>query len=368
MIEKTINIKKRFDELTNLISDPKIIADQKEWKKLVKERAGLEDLANAHDSLEKLLEEQKQIQETLKTETDSEILDLFKEEEKNCKEQIEKLEDEIKILLLPKDENDDNNVIIEIRPGVGGEESALFGAVLMKMYCRYAERKRWKVEIADFSETEIGGIKECSFIISGKGAYSKFKYESGVHRVQRVPETESQGRVHTSTATVAVLPEVEEVDFEILDKDIRVDTYRSSGAGGQHVNKTDSAIRITHMPTGIVVACQDERSQLKNRERAFQILRSKLYEFYKSQIDKEYSENRKNQVGNAERCERIRTYNYPQGRVTDHRINHTIYALEEFLDGNIDEMIEKLALDDQRKKLEDALNNAWLKPKSMLKY
>lgn len=357
MIEKTINIKNRFDELTNLISKPEIIADQNQWKKLVKERAGLEDLAEAHDLLVKLKAELEQTKQTLHIETDPEMIELFKEEEKNCKEKIEKLEEEIKILLLPKDENDEGNVIIEIRPGVGGEESALFGAVLMKMYCRYAERKRWKVEIADLSETEIGGIKECSFIISGKGAYSKLKFESGVHRVQRVPETESQGRVHTSTATVAVLPEVEDVDFEILDKDIRIDTYRSSGAGGQHVNKTDSAIRITHMPTGIVVACQDERSQIKNKERAFQILKSKLYEFYKNQIDKEYSENRKSQVGNAERCERIRTYNYPQGRVTDHRINLTIYALEDFLDGNIDEMVESLALADQKEKLEKALGN-----------
>ena len=355
MIEKTINIKKRFDELTDLISKPDIIVDQKQWKKLVKERAGLEDIAAAHDELEKALKELDSVRETLKAEKDPEILDLFKEEEKDCKKKIETLEERIKILLLPKDENDDSNVIIEIRPGVGGEESALFGAVLMKMYSRYAERKHWKFEIADLSETEIGGIKECSFIISGKGAYSKLKYESGVHRVQRVPETESQGRVHTSTATVAVLPEVEEVDFEILDKDLRIDTYRSSGAGGQHVNKTDSAIRITHIPTGIVVACQDERSQIKNRERAFQILKSKLYEFYKSQIDKEYSENRKNQVGNAERCERIRTYNYPQGRVTDHRINFTLYALEDFLDGNLDEMIENLELADQKKKLEMAL-------------
>ena len=356
MIEKTAIIKKRFDELTELISKPEIIADQKEWKKLVKERAGLEEIAEAHDELEKLINEYNSVQQTIKNETDAEIVELFKEEEKSCKKKIEELEEKIKILLLPKDENDDNNVIIEIRPGVGGEESALFGAVLLKMYCRYAERKRWKVEIADYSETEIGGVKECSFIISGKGAYSKLKYESGVHRVQRVPETESQGRVHTSTATVAVLPEVEEVDFEILDKDLRIDTYRSSGAGGQHVNKTDSAIRITHLPTGIVVACQDERSQIKNRERAFQILKSKLYEFYKSQIDKEYSENRKSQVGNAERCERIRTYNYPQGRVTDHRINYTIYALEDFLDGNLDEMIENLELDDQKRKLEQALN------------
>ena len=356
MIDKTINIKKRFDELTDLISKPEIIADQKEWKKLVKERASLEDLANAHDELVKLQKELSEAEVTLKTETDEEMIDLFKEEVKDCKQKIDKLEEKIKILLLPKDENDDSNVIIEIRPGVGGEESALFGAVLMKMYMRYAERKKWKVEIADYSETEMGGVKECSFIISGKGAYSKLKYESGVHRVQRVPETESQGRVHTSTATVAVLPEVEDVDFEILDKDIRIDTYRSSGAGGQHVNKTDSAIRITHMPTGIVVACQDERSQIKNRERAFQILKSKLYDYYKSQRDKEYSENRKSQVGNAERCERIRTYNYPQGRITDHRINYTIYSLDYFLDGNIDEMIENLALADQKAKLELALN------------
>ena len=357
MIEKTKIIKQRFDELTNLISKPEIIANQKEWKKLVKERAGLEKLAEAHEELAKLVNELDNVQKTLKTESDCEIIELFKEEEKNCKKKIEELEEQIKILLLPKDENDDSNVIIEIRPGVGGEESALFGAVLLKMYCRYAERKKWKVEIADYSETEIGGIKECSFIISGKGAYSKLKYESGVHRVQRVPETESQGRVHTSTTTVAVLPEVEEVDFEILDRDLRIDTYRSSGAGGQHVNKTDSAIRITHLPTGIVVACQDERSQIKNRERAFQILKSKLYEYYKSQIDKEYSENRKSQVGNAERCERIRTYNYPQGRVTDHRINFTLYALEDFLDGNLDEMIENLEIADQKRKLEQSLAN-----------
>ncbi|MGN0748355.1 MAG: peptide chain release factor 1 [Christensenellales bacterium] len=357
MVEKTLNIKKRFDELTDLISKPEIIADQKEWKKLVKERASLEDLANAHDELVKLKKELSEAEETLKSETDKDMIELFSEEVKSCRKKIEELEEKIKILLLPKDENDESNVIIEIRPGVGGEESALFGAVLMKMYMRYAERKRWSVEIADYSETEMGGVKECSFIISGKGAYSRLKYESGVHRVQRVPETESQGRVHTSTATVAVLPEVEEVDFEILDKDIRIDTYRSSGAGGQHVNKTDSAIRITHMPTGIVVACQDERSQIKNRERAFQILKSKLYDFYKTQRDKEYSENRKSQVGNAERCERIRTYNYPQGRITDHRINYTIYSLDDFLDGNIDEMIEQLSLADQKEKLEEALKN-----------
>ncbi len=357
MLDKTITFKKRFDELTELISKPEIIADQQQWKKLVKERSGLEQLAEAHDSLEKLVKEKDEIHKTLESETDAEMVELFREEEKSNKAKIEELEEKIKILLLPKDENDESNVIIEIRAGVGGEESALFGAVLLKMYSRFAERNRWKVEMIDVSETEIGGIKECSFTISGKGAYAKLKYESGVHRVQRVPETESQGRVHTSTATVAVLPEVEDVDFEILDKDIRIDTYRSSGAGGQHINKTDSAIRITHLPTGIVVACQDERSQIKNKEKAFNVLRSKLYDFYKSQKDKEYADNRKSQIGNAERCERIRTYNYPQGRITDHRINYTVYNLEDFLDGNIEDLLENLAIADQKAKLEAALNN-----------
>lgn len=357
MLDKTITFKKRFDELTELISKPEIIADQQQWKKLVKERSGLEQLAEAHDSLEKLVKEKDEIHKTLESETDPEMVELFREEEKSNKAKIEELEEKIKILLLPKDENDESNVIIEIRAGVGGEESALFGAVLLKMYSRFAERNRWKVEMIDVSETEIGGIKECSFTISGKGAYAKLKYESGVHRVQRVPETESQGRVHTSTATVAVLPEVEDVDFEILDKDIRIDTYRSSGAGGQHINKTDSAIRITHLPTGIVVACQDERSQIKNKEKAFNVLRSKLYDFYKSQKDKEYADNRKSQIGNAERCERIRTYNYPQGRITDHRINYTVYNLEDFLDGNIEDLLENLAIADQKAKLEAALNN-----------
>ena len=357
MLDKTITFKKRFDELTELISKPEIIADQQQWKKLVKERSGLEQLAEAHDSLEKLVKEKDEIHKTLESETDAEMVELFREEEKSNKAKIEELEEKIKILLLPKDENDESNVIIEIRAGVGGEESALFGAVLLKMYSRFAERNRWKVEMIDVSETEIGGIKECSFTISGKGAYAKLKYESGVHRVQRVPETESQGRVHTSTATVAVLPEVEDVDFEILDKDIRIDTYRSSGAGGQHINKTDSAIRITHLPTGIVVACQDERSQIKNKEKAFNVLRSKLYDFYKSQKDKEYADNRKSQIGNAERSERIRTYNYPQGRITDHRINYTVYNLEDFLDGNIEDLLENLAIADQKAKLEAALNN-----------
>ncbi len=355
MIEKTENIQKRFDELTELVSNADVISDQKEWKKLMKERASLEDIVSARQELIKLNNELEGIHKTLDKEKDSEMLEFFKEEEKICKEKIEKLEEDLKFLLLPKDENDDNNVIMEIRGGVGGEESALFATELLNMYRRFAERNNWRIEINDVSETEIGGIKECSLTIIGKGAYAKLKYESGVHRVQRVPETEAQGRIHTSTATIAVLPEIEEIDFEILDKDLKVDTYRSSGAGGQKVNKTDSAVRMTHIPTGIVVACQDERSQFKNRDKAYSILKSKLYDFYKTKRDNEYAENRKNQVGNAERCERIRTYNYPQGRITDHRINYTVYSLESFLDGDINDLIENLAIADRKEKLEAAL-------------
>lgn len=355
MIEKTESIEKRFDELTELVSNPEIIADQKEWKKLVKERASLEDIVSARQELIKLNNDLEQINKTLKTEKDEELLEVFEEEKKICEEKIEKAEEDLKILLLPKDENDDNNVIMEIRAGVGGEESALFATELFNMYQRFAERNHWKVEINDIAEMELGGIRECSFTIIGKGAYSKLKYESGVHRVQRVPETEAQGRVHTSTATVAVLPEVEDIDFEIQEKDLRIDTYRSSGAGGQKVNKTDSAVRMTHIPTEIVVACQDERSQHKNRDKAMSILKSKLYDFYRSQRDNEYAENRKNQVGNAERCERIRTYNYPQGRITDHRINYTVYSLDTFLDGDINDLLENLAIADRKSKLEAAL-------------
>ena len=270
------------------------------------------------------------------------------------KEEIEKKIEEIKILLLPKDANDDSNVIIEIRQAAGGEESALFCSVLFRMYQMYADKKHWKVEVMDLNETELGGIKEITFMVKGKGAYSRFKYESGVHRVQRVPETESQGRIHTSTSTVAVLPEIEEVEFEIEDKDLKIDTYRSSGAGGQHVNKTESAIRITHLPTGIVVACQDERSQIKNRERAMSILRSKLYDYYQGQIESEYKQERKSQVGTGDRSERVRTYNYPQGRVTDHRVNVTSYNIESVLNGDLDLFIDALTLKDRAEKLANA--------------
>ncbi|HIV01498.1 MAG TPA: peptide chain release factor 1 [Candidatus Caccopulliclostridium gallistercoris] len=356
MLEKTTKIKQRYDELTDLIVKPEIIADNNEWKKLVKERNSIEDIALAHDKLEKLVKEKEQTESVIANEKDHEMKKLFEDELFEINKNIEKLEEEIKVLLLPKDENDESDVIVEIRAAAGGEESALFGAVLMKMYTRFAERKHWKVEMIDVSETELGGIKEAVFSIKGKNAYKYLKYESGVHRVQRVPETETQGRVHTSTATVAILPEVQDVDFEINDKDIKIDTYRSSGAGGQHVNKTDSAIRITHFPTGIVVACQDERSQIKNRERAMSILKAKLYDYYKTQQDKEYAENRRSQVGTGDRSERIRTYNYPQGRITDHRINYSVYNMDDFLDGDIEEMSDELQREDQKRKLEQAGN------------
>ena len=356
MLEKTTKIKQRYDELTDLIVKPEIIADNNEWKKLVKERNSIEDIALAHDKLEKLVKEKEQTESVIANEKDHEMKKLFEDELFEINKNIEKLEEEIKVLLLPKDENDESDVIVEIRAAAGGEESALFGAVLMKMYTRFAERKHWKVEMIDVSETELGGIKEAVFSIKGKNAYKYLKYESGVHRVQRVPETETQGRVHTSTATVAILPEVQDVDFEINDKDIKIDTYRSSGAGGQHVNKTESAIRITHFPTGIVVACQDERSQIKNRERAMSILKAKLYDYYKTQQDKEYAENRRSQVGTGDRSERIRTYNYPQGRITDHRINYSVYNMNDFLDGDIEEMSDELQREDQKRKLEQAGN------------
>ncbi len=343
-LEKTKKSKERYDELTLLIMKPEIIADNREWKKLVKEHNSLEDIANAYSSLLSLSQNLEKCEQDVENEQDQEMKALFENEIEELKEKIEKQIEEIRILLLPKDENDESNAILEIRSAAGGEESALFGLELLRMYTHFADKNRWKTEILDINETELGGIKECTVLFRGKGAYSKLKYESGVHRVQRVPETESQGRVHTSTATVAVLPEIEDIDFEILDSDLKIDTYRSGGAGGQHVNKTESAIRITHLPTGIVVTCQDERSQLKNKEKAMNILKSKLYDYYREQRDSEYEQNRKSQVGRGNRNERIRTYNYPQGRVTDHRTNLSSYDLEGVLNGNIEEFIDAMII------------------------
>ena len=322
MFDKLDEIKNKYAELTKLISQPDVIADQNKWTKLVKEHSSLTEIVETYDSL----------------------LAMNKD--------LSEAEDLLKILLLPKDPDDDNNVIIEIRAGAGGDEAALFAAEAQRMYYRYAERQRWKTEEIDINESELGGVREVTFSVIGKGAYSRLKYESGVHRVQRVPATESQGRIHTSTITVAVLPEVDDVQVVIEEKDLKIDTYRSGGAGGQHVNKTESAIRITHLPTGIVVACQDERSQIKNRDKAMKTLKSKLYDFYRSQAEKEYSQTRRMQIGTGDRSERIRTYNFPQGRVTDHRISLTLYSLDEFLDGDLDQMIEALRLADQTAKLQ----------------
>lgn len=356
-LNKTEKSKVRFDELTDLISRPEIIADNREWKKLVKERNSLEDLANAHAELGMLVKNLEDCEKDLANESDSQMKSLFADEIQELKEKIEGKVEEIKILLLPKDENDDSNAILEIRSAAGGEESALFCLELCRMYSHYAEKRRWKVEYIDMSETEIGGVKEATIMVKGKGAYSRLKYESGVHRVQRVPETESQGRIHTSTSTVAVLPEVEDVDFEILDKDLRIDTYHSGGAGGQNVNKVETAIRITYLPLNIVVTCQDERSQLKNKEKAFNILKAKLYDYYEEQRMSELEANRKSQVGRGNRNERIRTYNYPQGRVTDHRVNLSSYDLDGVLNGNLDEFIDAMILKEREELLQNVGEN-----------
>ena len=351
MFEKLLALKQKYEELTAQIADPKIIADRAAWQKLVKEHSALEEIVQKYDqylALQQGLEEYKEI---IAAGEDPELVQMAKEEAQATTQQMQQLEEELKMLLLPKDPNDDKNVIMEIRAGTGGEEASLFGADLLRMYMRFAERQRWKVEEIDMNYTDLGGVKECVFMISGRGAYSKLKYESGAHRVQRVPETESQGRIHTSAATVAVLPEAEDVDVELNMNDVKVDTYRAGGAGGQYVNRTDSAVRMTHIPTGIVVTCQDEKSQLKNKEKALKVLKSRLYDYYQSQADAELAQSRRQQVGSGDRSERIRTYNFPQGRVTDHRINMTVYNLEGFLDGDMMQIIEALRLADQNSKL-----------------
>ena len=352
MVEKLEKIAQRYKFLTEEIAKPEVIADNNSWKKLVKEHSSLSPIIECYDTFRKTQADLDANLQAVGNETDKEMLALLHEDIALQKKRLDELTEQLKVLLLPKDPNDDKNVIIEIRAGAGGEEAALFANEIRRMYYMFAEKNRWKIEEIDIEENELGGLKEGSFMVVGDGAYSKFKFESGVHRVQRVPDTESQGRIHTSTITVAVLPEAPDVELEILDKDLKIDTYRSSGAGGQHVNKTESAIRITHLPTGIVVNCQDERSQIKNRERAMSILKSKLYDFYQSQADAEYAAERKSQVGTGDRSERIRTYNFPQGRVTDHRIGLTLYSIDNFMNGDIGEMVEALRLADQTKKLQ----------------
>ena len=324
----------------------------------MKELKSIEEIVLTYREYKQAVKSQDESIEILEESGDSDLKELAQLELDEAKQNIEELSEKLKILLLPKDPNDERNVIVEIRGGAGGEESALFSAVLFRMYSMYAEKKGYKVEIVNANETELGGYKEISFMIEGEGAYSRFKYESGVHRVQRVPETESQGRVHTSTTTVAVLPEAEDVELEIDPKDLKIATFRSRGAGGQHINKTSSAIRITHLPTGTVVECQDERSQYKNKDKALKVLKSRLLKEKQDKQASEIAANRKSQVGTGDRSERIRTYNYPQGRLTDHRIGLTLYKLEDILNGNLDEVIDALVTADRAEKLKESMENS----------
>lgn len=353
MFDKLDFIVEKYQEMSLKVSDPEVINDQPTWQKYIKEMGEMEPIVKKYEEYKKAKTDFAEAKDIVENESDEEMRDLAKMEVSELEDKIEELEGELKILLLPKDPNDEKNVILEVRAGTGGEEAALFGQDLLRMYMRYAERHRWKTELMDINDTGIGGIKEAVVLIKGKGAYSRLKYESGVHRVQRVPETESAGRVHTSAATVAVLPEVDDVEVDLNPNDVRVDVYRASGNGGQCVNTTDSAVRLTHEPTGLVVTCQDEKSQIKNKEKAFKVLRSRLYDLKVQEQNKEISEARKSQVGSGDRSERIRTYNFPQGRVSEHRIGLTLYKLNAILDGELDEIIDGLITSDQAGKMKN---------------
>lgn len=353
MFEKLSSVEERYEDIGTRLSDPAVISDNEKYRSLMKEYKNLTPIVEKYREYRKACASHEEAAELLEEGgLDRDFREIVEEQYRESQEKMDRTGEELKILLLPKDPNDDKNVIMEIRGGAGGEEAALFAHSLMRMYTMYAERNRWKVEVLNLNDTELGGVKEASFSITGEGAYSRLKFESGVHRVQRVPETETQGRIHTSTVTVAVLPEAEEVEVEINPGDLQVDVFRASGAGGQHVNKTESAIRMTHLPTGIVVECQDERSQFKNREKALKILRSRIYEKKQREADEKMAAQRKLQVGTGDRSERIRTYNYPQSRVSDHRIGLTLYKLDAILDGDLDELIDALLTASQAEKLQ----------------
>lgn len=359
LVDKLQVIEDKFMDLEQRISDPEVIARQDEWRKLTRQHAQLSETVETFRTYKKVLAGINEAMEVIEDKSmDDEFREMAQEELKDLKPQKEELEEKLQILLLPKDPNDDKNIIIEIRGGAGGDEAALFAGDLFRMYTKYAESQGWHCEIIDTNEPELGGFKEVIFSVDGENVYSKMKFESGVHRVQRVPATETQGRVHTSTVTVAVLPEMEDVDIEVNEKDLKIDTYRASGAGGQHINKTESAVRITHLPSGIVVACQDQRSQLQNREKAMRVLRAKLQDQAEQAAISSMAADRKSQVGTGDRSERIRTYNYPQGRVTDHRINLTLYKLDAILNGDLDEIIQALNAADQAAKMQEANTNA----------
>lgn len=356
MFEKIEIFSKRYDELNNRLYDPSVAADPNEYSKVMKEVKSIEAIVLKYREYKEILKAMDEAREIIEdSSSDKDFREMAMAEIDDCKEKLPEITEELKILLLPKDPNDSRNVIMEIRGGAGGEEAALFCGVLYRMYSMFAEKQGYKTEIINANETELGGFKEISLMINGEGAYSKLKFESGVHRVQRVPETESQGRIHTSTVTVAVLPEAEDVELEINPADLQIDTFRSSGAGGQHINKTESAIRITHIPTGVVVECQDERSQYKNKDKAMKVLKSRLLQAKREEQEDSIAAERKQQVGTGDRSERIRTYNYPQGRVTDHRIGLTLYKIDDILNGNIEEIVDALIAAHRAKQLQQSM-------------